>query len=422
VNTLSGDTQLFAEVDRKYGIYTMKELYELHNQGLKIRVPTLLDEIGNKGWVEVKRAVSFGKQPLKRITLATSRLFVEVSEDTIIPAFSNHLFLGNEKRVNLKFKHLNNLKVTQDMSHNDSFLLTTHIPLNIPIGTQNDWDYGFMLGFFLSEGNFIKRKHKNTKKSLMRLTAFARKKGMSIEEYLNYMTDVAKVQLAIGQSDFERGHIQILQKHFKFSKPSKVKYKNGYVIYSSDLSLIHLIKDHTEGSDSHTKHLKNEAYNKSRKFLEGILSGFLAGDGTFMKKFDLFQVEITTNYKLYNDLIFLSKALGYDVHLHNRYFAKSPSGKLFYKLSLSISKNWHRHVALGLVREHIKKIEDVGEKEALNLVVKPLYDEKDKRSVFNHLYFTTFGFLVSDAMKTLEPLSAPLVEPECEIFSSLVNS
>jgi len=423
VNTLSGDTYLFAEIDGKYGVYTLKELYEQHNKGKKIRVPTLIDEHGNKGWIEVESVISYGMQPLKRITLATSRLFVEVSEDTIIPAFSNHLFEGNKEKIFLKFKHVNNLKATQDPRRNNSLLLATHIHLNLSEGDENDKDYDFALGFWLAEGWLEKRKRKNTKLSLATLNGFAKKKGMTLEEYLEYMTDVQNVFLAIGQSDFERGYVAILQKHFKFSKPYKVKKANSYVLYSSDLNYIRLIKDYTEGDDSHTKHLKNEAYNRSLKFLEGIFQGFLSGDGNFRKEQDLFKVKITTNYRLYNDLIFLAKALGYDVHLHNGYFAKSPSSnKLYYELQLSIFKNWHRRTAFGLVKERIKSIEDVGMKEAFNLVVKPLYPENDKRAKFNHLFFTAYGILVSDAMKTLEPLSAPLVEPEREIFSSVVNS
>jgi len=411
VNGLSGDTYVFAEIDGKYGVYTLKELYELHNQGHKIKVPTLIDEHGNKGWIEVESVVSFGMQPLKRITLATTRLYIEVSEDAIIPAFSHNLFEGTEKQINLKLKLANELKTTHNPAYNNTLLLLTHISLNIPEGDQTDWEYGFALGFFISEGSFAYRKHKNTKHSLVILNGFARKKGMMLEEYQKYMTDIQQVQLSVGQADFERGYIQILQKHFKFSKPFKVS-ENGYKLYSSDLSLIHLIKEYTKGHTSYDKHVKNEVYNRSWKFLEGILQGFLAGDGTFRKNMDLFEVEITTNYRLYNDLIFLAKLLGYDIHLHKKDFKKSPSSNnYYYYLRLNILKNWHRHTALGLAKEHIKKIEDVGEKEAFNLVLKPLYPETDRRAKFNHLYFTAFGFLVSDGLKTLEPLTTPLAPP-----------
>jgi len=401
VNALSENTYLFAEIDGQYGVFTLKELYELHNQGHKIKVPTLLNERGEKTWVEVEDIISFGKQPLKQITLATTRLYIEVSEDAIIPAYSPQLFEGTEEQIKMKFKCENDLNVTHDPSHNDSLLLTMYIPLKIPEGDQKERDYGFALGYWLAEGSIKRRKHKNTKYSLAKLNSFARKKGMTVEEYVNYMTDIEHVQLAVGQTDFERGFIQILQKHFKFTKPRKVS-ENGYHLYSTDLNFIHLIKDYMEGHTSHDKFLKNEVYNRSLKFLEGIMDGYLSGDGHFEKKLDRFQVNITTNYKLRDDLIFLSKTLGYDIHLHKGYVAKSPSGKLFYGLSFNIFKNWHRRTALGLVREHIKSIEDVGEKEAFNLVVKPLYPENDKRSVFNHLYFTSYGFLVSDAVKVLD--------------------
>ena len=401
MNALSGDTYLFAEVNKKYGVYTLRELYELHNQGHKIKVPALLNERGEKGWVEVDNVVSYGNQSLKRITLATSRLFLEISEDAIIPAYSSLLFSEKEKEIKLKFKCVNELKVKQDVRYNNTLLLSIRIPLDLPEGNNEEWEVGFALGFFVSEGTFHYRKHKNTKRSLATLNGYAKKKGMTLEEYQKYMTDIERVTLSVGESDFERGYIQILQKHFKFSKPYKVS-ENGYQICSSDLSLIHLIKEYPEGHTSHDKHLKNEVYNRSLKFLEGIMDGFLSGDGSFYKNLDLFQVGITTNYRLFNDLIFLSKTLGYDIHLHKGYVAKSPSGKLFYGLSFNIFKNWHRRTALGLVKEHIKKIEDVGEKEAFNLVLKPLYPENDKRSVFNHLFFTAFGILVSDAVKTLD--------------------
>jgi len=297
---------------------------------------------------------------------------------------------------------VNNLKITQDPKYSDTLLLTKYISLNIPKGEQPDWDYGFALGFYLSEGNLEYRKHKNTKRSLVNLNRYAKQKGMTLEQYLEYMTDVQNVFLAVGQSDFERKYVDLVKKHFKFAKPHKVS-ENGYQLYSSDLNYIHLIKDYTEGDDSHTKHLKNEVYNRSLKFLEGILDGFLCGDGNYKKNFDYFQIEITTNCRLYNNLIFLSKALGYDCHLEKGGVRKSyfvSNNNVYHYLQLFISKNWHRHIALGLVKEHIKSVEDVGVKETFNLVLRPLYPENDKRTEFNHLYFTAYGILVSDAVKS----------------------
>jgi hypothetical protein len=402
VNALSGDTYLFAEVDGKYGIYTLKELYELHNQGHKIKVPALLNERGEKGWVEVEDVLKYGMQSLKRITLATTRLYVEATEDAIIPAFGSRLFSGTEEQINLNFKLVNELKVTQDPRLNATLFLATRILLNIPEGDQKEYDFGFALGFYLSEGNVIYRKHKNTKLSLVSLNRYAKQKGMTLEEYLNYKTEIGRVCLSVGRSDFERGYIAILQKHFKFSTFRKVS-ENGYHLYSSDLNYIHLIKEYTEGHTSHDKCVKNVVFNRSWKFLEGILDGYLAGDGTFRKNMDLFEVELTTNYRLYNDLIFLAKLLEYDIHLHKKDFKKSPSSNnYYYHLQLSVFKNYHRHTALGLVKEHIKSVEDVGEKEAYNLVLKPLYSETDRRAKFNHLFFTAFGFLVSDAVKVLD--------------------
>jgi len=402
MNILSWDTYLFAEIDGKYGVYTLRELFEIHGKGHRIKVPVLLNERGDKGWVEVEDVVCFEMQPLKRITLARSRLYVEINEDAIIPAYSCELFRKTKEKIILKFKRINELKTMKDLSHNDSLLLTTNIPLFFPEGNNEEWEVGFTLGFWVAEGSIRKRKHSLTKRSLAILTAFARKKEMTLKAYLEHMTDIKEVFLAVGRSDFERGYVDILQKHFKFSKPYKQKHANAYTLRSSDLSLIHLINNYTEGNDSHTKHLKNEAFNRSQKFLDGILKGFLAGDGSFMKKLDRFQVGITTNYRLYNDLIFLAKILEYDIHLQNGCFIKSPSGNYYYQLHLSISKTYHRRTALGLVKEHIKKIEDVGEREAYNLVLKQLYPETDKRAIFNHLFFTAYGFLVSDAVKTLD--------------------
>ena len=405
MNALSGDTPLFAEVDGKYGVYALKELFELHKQGHAIKVPALLNKRGKKIWVEVEDVVSYEKQSLKRITLATSRLFVEVSEDTIIPAYSSNLFSGTKKQIILKFKRVTNLKITQDLKRNDTFLLATRIPLNLPEGNQDEWEIGFALGFFVAEGTFHYRKHKNTNRSLAKLNGFAKQKGMTLKEYQNYTTDIKLVQLAVGETDFERRYVDVVKKHFKFANPCKMKHENGYQLYSSDLSLIHLIKEYTEGDDSHTKHLKNEVYNRSLKFLEGAMDGFLAGDGTFEKKWDRFRVGITTNYKLRDDLIFLSKALGYDAHINKGSFDKSPSSNnYYYHLHLSIFKNYHRHTALGLVKEHIKSIEDISENATFNLILKPLYPENDARSAFNHLFIVAYGILVSDAVKTFAKL------------------
>jgi len=403
VNALSGDTYVFAEIDAKYGVYKLKELYELHNQGLTIKVPALLNERGEKTWVEVEDVVSFGLQPLKQITLATTRLYVEATEGAIIPAYSSELFSGTEKQIKLKFKLANELKVSQDPRKNDTLLLTTNIPLNIPEGDQTEWEVGFALGFWVAEGWIKKRrKHKNTKRSLANLNGYAKQKGMTLQEYLKYKTDIKEVSLAVGQSDFERGYVNIVQKHFKFSKPYKVS-ENGYQLRSSDLNYIHLIKEYTEGHTSHDKHVKNEIYNRSLKFLEGILDGFLAGDGHYVKNGNYFGVKITTNYLLYNDLIFISKGLGYDVHIWKAKYKRGGfawSDKVYWSLQLGIFKTYHRHTAVGLVKERLKSFENAGEKEAFNLVLASLYSENDKRSVFNHLYFTAYGFLVLDAIKT----------------------
>jgi len=406
MNALSGDTPLFVEVDGKYGVYMLKELFELHKQGRAIKVPALLNEKGEKTWVEVEDVVSYGKLSLKRITLATTRLFAELTEDAIIPAYSPLLFSGTEKQIKLKFKLVNELKATNDPSYNDTFLLATQIPLSLSEGNQEECDFGFTLGFFLAEGSFVYRRHKNTKFSLVNLNRYAKQKGMTLEEYLNYKTDVKRVTFSVGYSDFERGYVNIVYKHFKFKNPYKIKHAKAFDLFSFDLDLIHLIKNYIEGNGSHAKHLKNEAYNRTKKFLEGIMDGFLAGDGSYSKKGGGFQVEITTNYRLYNDLIFLSKALGYDTHINKGRFKKSsfhPSNNYYY-LILSIFKNWHRRTAVGLVKEHIKKIEDVCEKEAFNLILKPIYTQDDKHVKFNHLYFTAFGIVVSDAVKTFAKL------------------
>jgi len=403
MNALSWDTYLFAEIDGKYGVYNLRELFEIHGKGHRIKVPALLNERGEKTWVEVENVVSYGNQHLKRITLSASRLFLEISEDAIIPSFGHHLFEVEIKKIMLNFVIVNNLKVEKRSFFNSTLLLSTRHPLNILEGDKKEWDYGFALGYWLAEGSLRYRKRKNTKRSLVNLNRYAKQKGMTLQEYQKYITDIELVILSVGQSDFERGYVDILQKHFKFTKPYKFKNTNGYNLFSSDLSLIHLIKEYTEGHTSHDKGVKNEVFNRSLKFLEGILDGFLAGDGTFHKNADYFQVEITTNYRLYNDLIFLSKALGYDAHINNGYFDKSPSSNnYYYYLRLSIFRNWHRHKALGLVKEHIKSIEDAGLKEAFNLVLKPLYPENDKRAIFNHLYFAAYGFLVSDAVKVLD--------------------
>jgi hypothetical protein len=391
-------------VDKKYGVFTLKELYELHKQGRAIKVPTLLNERGEQTWVEVEDVVSFKKQPLKRLTLASSRLFLEISQDAIIPAYSHAIFSGN-RRIILKFKFLNEIKVTQNGKNNDKLLLTTRIPLDLPEGNSEEWEVGFALGFFIAEGIFEYRKRLFNKNSLATLIWYAKKKGMTLNAYLDYMTNVAGVRLALGKKDFEKGYVNILQKHFKFATPHKHKNSNAFQLFSSDLSFIHLIKDYLDGSTSHNKHLKNEAYNRSLKFLEGILEGYLSGDGYYDVKKDLFLVNLTTNYKLYNDLIFISKVLGYDPHRNKDHFEKSPFPsyeKVYHYLQLSIFKNWHRHTAFGLVKEFLKSVEDVGEKEAFNLVLKPLYPETDRRAKFNHLFFTAYGFLVSDAVKVLD--------------------
>lgn len=70
------------------------------------------------------------------------------------------------------------------------------------------------------------------------------------------------------------------------------------------------------GTNAKTKRLQGRCWNRSNRFLDSLLDGYIEGDGHFEKCNSRWQLRFTQNYRLEHDLRTLCARLGYELTLN----------------------------------------------------------------------------------------------------------
>jgi len=299
----------------------------------------------------------------------------------------------------LKIKKASELKITDFFYVNENF--------NIDLGkNKKDYRDGFIVGFYLAEGSYIKNKVGIYKDNKLSKNSQKRWGGNAPEN------KIVGVQFSCGIKDISSGYIEYLKRY----KINTYTYKNNVVINSRDKKLLQLIREFVDDDTCYKKHLSQSAFNQGNIFIDGILDGFLAGDGCYIKKEDRYRIGITRkNKKLVEDLQILSRLLGYDFRCNFR------DNKYTGVADIAIRKKSVRKRSFGCITDKIESIEKNGEKKVFDIEIQPLYtghlgnnqyknkicgsSEKIKLK-YNNLYFLANGIWTHNCKPNAMPSSA----------------
>lgn len=158
------------------------------------------------------------------------------------------------------------------------------VGMSVPEKYELDYDFGWIVGYYLAEGFLSKKTYKNGKR-LMGITfcSDVREK----EYHLRVFNFASKIGL--NASTF------------------KTKIGNGYVVHIYNNTLAELFLSLC-GEYSDKKRLHPDLMSANLDFLKGILEGFDAGDGT--KRFSSNKELTTTSYSLASQFFLIASRLG----------------------------------------------------------------------------------------------------------------
>jgi len=303
---LRDDIPIIAQIEDKYWFGTIAELYEIWKLNKEIFLPTLL----NKPTVKViwRRIQSMNK-------IWSSGLELETTTGTKINCTEDHLFpifktTGKDRRQFLCIQRMVRAKELLNFKKRSLLYYLGGKVLNIPQGSKEDYIKGFTVGFFLAEGNKIKRNAKKDIKLNNSVVRWAKVRNMTPVEYVKKrksgeLTWTTGILFSCGIKDQS-----ILRKIGKMFKLRVIKQGKMLQVISHDKNLISLIETYTEGRTAKDKKLLPVCLNTSYKFLKGIFDGFLNGDGCYDSKNKRWIVNICNNHKLTMGIMVLNFILG----------------------------------------------------------------------------------------------------------------
>jgi len=380
---LSYDTKLLVKGHKGLESITIKDLF--HSQW---RGKCLLsqDRKGNDIWVKVKDIIPIGRKKGLRITTKAGRI-IKCSYDHKFPFQNSNYPRGGIRYRKVKLCEAQNLKISDYLYLNEK--ISDKI---IDAGTYKDYLEGYVVGFFLAEGSYTKREvgvYKDTvfSKSAQKRWGRQKQKIKKVE-----------IMLSCGTKDIERGYISNIEKLYSIRK---YIYGNHLHIRSTDKNFLKLLDDYVEGENAYEKHLRNKAFNQSKKFMEGIIDGFLNGDGCWDKENNRWRVGICPNMNLKDNLMLLCRFLGYNFRYESlREVAYTYKGiiKKSSAMRFSIRKENNRKRNFGCITDRIDTIEEI-ETEFYDIELEPVYQIKRRKSDYyvnkmnklNNLYFLANG-------------------------------
>jgi len=340
-----------------------------------------MDKGGNLKKVRIKNKFDNGEKSILKITTKSGRE-VFCSENHQFPTKSAYLY---GKYIKLHFKK------AKDLTPKDLLWINYHLPGVLPVGCKEDYRNGFIIGFFIAEGSYRKRKigvYKDNALSKNAQKRWGRKKRPQIK--------FDGIMLACGKTDIERGYLD----YFRNFKIKIKNYRgNNITVYSRDKQLLNLIRRYVAREGCAKKHLHQKVWNTNLKFIEGVIKGFLAGDGYYVSKNDRWRVNIKPNFNLRDDLMLACRLIGYDFRFEgikdNNYGTKT--------MSFTIKEKIKRNTFGSLYVDQIEKIERIGERLVYDIEVEPIYTSycgkgktnkptlEGRKNKWNSLYFLANG-------------------------------
>jgi DNA modification methylase len=356
-----------------------------------------LDKEGKFRWVRVKNVFNNGFASVLKITTKSGREIV-CTEEHQFPVKSSYHY---GKYLKLRFKK------AKDLTTKDFLWVNSYCPrLITTTSNSDDFRKGFIIGFFLAEGSYIKGKRGIYKDNTLSKAAQKRWGRLNNPKTVYY-----GIQLACGEKDLELGYID----YFKQFKITIKKYMRSIHVYSRDKNLLSLIKKYVYGEGCNKKHLKQSIWNESPEFIRGVVQGFLAGDGYYEEKSNRWRVKIKPNQDLLDDLILACRIIGYDF----RYEGISNTNYGTKAMTFTIKPEVRRRYNSGyLYSDRVDKIQKIGIKRVYDIEVEPIYtsycgrgksnkpSKEINKNKWNNLYFLANGIWTHNSKPNAMPTPA----------------
>ena len=387
-------TKLFVKFNGEYKHLSVKNLYAIKNNG-NIQILSQNME-GENIWVSVKNIFNNNQKKCLKITTKTGKEIIATLKHKFVYKVNSLLPQVFRK---IKTKEAKQLNVGEYLYSNDE------LKLNISTGKREDYNRGFVVGFYLAEGSYLKNQVGIYKNNIFSLSA--QKRWGKNKPHIKKVG----VQFSCGILDLKRGYIDYLKKY-----DVKIRrYGNSINIQSRDKILLNLILKFVSGDLCDGKHLTQKVFNQSKNFMIGIVDGFLAGDGHLDNK--RYVVRIKPNYALKDDLLLLCRILGYDFRFCSVRAQKCQTG-FFPAMTFTIRKVNYRTRSFGCTTDRIESIEKIGIKNVYDIEIEPYYTSfcgkghinkpslERRKDKYNHLYFLGNGIWTHNCKSNCMPSSA----------------
>jgi len=278
---LGGGVPIYAISGDKLVRTIVKDLVKLPVENLYLPTP--------QGW---KRVLKIKKQPKSEL------LTIHLRNGFRIEVTPEHKFLINGNLV-----EISKLRKGDRLDH-------ANLPNEVgtPLGI---YENGWVVGLWLAEGNY------ETKRKIIR-----------------FSLNVRENDLAEKIKKWSERYAGRCKEH---------NYGNSKIVIVSGEVPFAIIRHYTSRAGAKYKRLSRNAFIENNNFLEGILNGFLDGDGYYDVKNDRYRFNITANRNLIEDLRVVCNRLGFFIRTRLRKVHLKINNKKYSAFEIEIRKKRRGH-------------------------------------------------------------------------------
>lgn len=272
VKCLAGDTELLTLINGSPFIMPLKDLIRIDLAKNSIELPSY-DEQGQQTWINLT-----GWQKAEK----SRGLRLQAEDGTWVECTPEHRFpVINSGQIEMC--------AAKDLQVGDALLQLSHweIP-TVLVSPAMDRAMGEFIGWYLAEGS-IRQPEKG-------ITL-----AMSSDERPQAEGLIKLVLERLGVA----GRIHA--------------YRHSLHVNFSSKFMVAFIKRFVRGENAKTKRLTHEALAYGAEFLEGVLTGYLQGDGYWDEKNQRWRLGLTRNHGLITDLGVICRLLGYRLRWSDGY-------------------------------------------------------------------------------------------------------
>ena len=276
---LGSSTQLYVKTSTGTFRTNVKDLYKIKGEK---------HVYGTKGWVKI---TNFVKNPMSDMFTIHLRngTRIEVTPEHRFPLEDGRLLCANDLKKGDKIAH-------------------TRLPDNegSELGT---YDNGYIVGMYLAEGS-------------------------KTERMIQFSLNVKEDYIANKIRNFTIKYAGTFGEY---------DYGNKKSVHISGKVPISIIDHYVSAYGAKNKHLSSHAFNENNIFLQGVLDGYLDGDGHYEKENDRYRLNFTLNRELEYDLRLICNRLGYNMRAFLSHATETKSGKSFPTIHGEIRKKKSGH-------------------------------------------------------------------------------